>query len=213
MKGFCTRSILSIEMWSFIDFRNNCSTSLYSFDDVVNMTRIYCPSGGMEDQWFGTLYIAVLFSIFLLLEESPCALQKMENMKKLVTENVMKQSDPHFFPSLSRFMNAFWKSRTPVTVFDNWSQYLYFVVCLVFEKDGKTKERKKDYWSFGFLHADSDKTAICTYHIKSSMSSFVKAFSGRLLTALLVPCFRFIWCMLLAELNTKLYSCSEVLNV
>ena len=82
MKGFCTRSILSIEMWSFIDFRNNCSTSLYSFDDVVNMTRIYCPSGGMEDQWFGTLYIAVLFSIFLLLEESPCALQKMEKDEK-----------------------------------------------------------------------------------------------------------------------------------
>ena len=66
MKGFCTRSILSIEVWLLIDFWNNCSTSLYSCDDVVNVTRIYCVSGGMEDQCFGTLYMAVLFSIFLI---------------------------------------------------------------------------------------------------------------------------------------------------
>ena len=59
-------------------------------------------------------------------------------------------------------------------------------------KGGKTKEGIKGYSSFGFLYADNDKAAICTYRIKSLMSSFVKAFSGRLLTALLVPNFRFI---------------------
>ena len=33
--------------------------------------------------------------------------------KKIVTENIMKHGDLHFFPFLSRAMNAFLKSRTP----------------------------------------------------------------------------------------------------
>ena len=36
---------------------NNVSTSLYSLDIAVNVTRLCCLSDGIEDQWLGTVVL------------------------------------------------------------------------------------------------------------------------------------------------------------
>ena len=53
MKEFCTRWILRITTLFSIELLNNLSTSLYSDDTVLNLTRVYCLLDGIEAQLLG----------------------------------------------------------------------------------------------------------------------------------------------------------------
>lgn len=53
MKEFCTRWILWITTLFSIELLNNLSTSLYSDDTVLNVTRVYCLVDGIEAQLLG----------------------------------------------------------------------------------------------------------------------------------------------------------------
>ena len=53
MKEFCTRWILRITTLFLIELLNNPSTSLYSGDTVLNVTRVYCVVDDIEAQMLG----------------------------------------------------------------------------------------------------------------------------------------------------------------
>lgn len=53
MKEFCTRWILRITTLFLIELLNNLSTSLYSDDTVLNVTRVYCVIDDIEAQLLG----------------------------------------------------------------------------------------------------------------------------------------------------------------
>lgn len=53
MKEFCTRWIVRISTLFLIELLNNLSTSLYSGDTVLNVTRVYCVIDDIEAQLLG----------------------------------------------------------------------------------------------------------------------------------------------------------------
>ena len=76
MKGFCTRSMPTINTLRLMDFLKSFSTSLNSSESLDNETRWYCLLDSMEDQWFGVL-VTLVFLLCWRLTASWDLMKKM----------------------------------------------------------------------------------------------------------------------------------------
>lgn len=86
MKEFCTRWILWITTLFSIELLNNLSTSLYSDDTVLNLTRVYCVVDGIEAQLLGLSVFDTFVIGFPFLDDL-----RREKLKKILKQDRHKK--------------------------------------------------------------------------------------------------------------------------